>query len=140
MRRLLLSARPIHRVMTAVMSVACLALQLSGTFHLAVVEHGLCAEHGEAIDVSQSAEPRVRARDQDPKAEASASSGRSSKDGSHDHCLLAEDRAGRALVVKAANGALRSAPLVNLVPVQQERSVLSPSALRLLASKTSPPA
>jgi hypothetical protein len=126
--------------LTSVVIASCLALPLSGTIHLATVEHAICAEHGQAMDIG------------DDHPEASAPAARSGERGvysgtgenpggeSHHHCPLDQDRNTYALVVHAALVGPRVASPTPHLPPHAQLVPLAPRALQLLAPKTSPPA
>lgn len=148
LRRVLSGGKPAQQLMTSTLVGACLALQLAGTVHLAVVDHELCADHGVAVDVAEGAHGhghadrpgQVETRGE-PEARSDADrSGSAPAGADHDHCPLAENRSARALVVQAAAVGPRCATIAPDAHVQLAVVALSPSALRLLAPKTSPPA
>lgn len=142
-RRLLRGRKPAQQVSTSVLIASCLALQLSGTLHLAVVEHELCVDHGAAVDVeaghhhghAHAGEAGARAVDEVAPAPAPTTRGGES----HDHCPVTADRNGYALDVLAAPEGPRSAELRAVEPVFAALWTVSTSELRLLAPKTSPP-
>jgi len=141
--RLPLGARLLPRAMTYVVVASCMALQLSGTIHLAVVQHAICAEHGEAMDVGEDAGAHQRslARESERSERGIyAGNGHAPADESHHHCPLDEDRNTHALVVHAALVGVRVASPTALAPPHAEVAYLAPRALQLLAPKTSPPA
>lgn len=144
LRRLLRGTEPVQQITTSVLIASCLALQLGGTVHLAVVEHELCGEHGEAIDVAGSGHTHGRGAAEtsgEDEAPSPSHESESTSDGeAHDHCPLAEDRNGRALVVQAASSGPCCESITLGNPAPAAHWSLSPSALRLLAPKTSPPA
>jgi hypothetical protein len=141
-QRLLCDARPIRRATTVVVAATCLALQLFATFHLLTVEHGLCAEHGEPIDVERAAKPGFRLLDRSRTAETgpAASPGTPSDNGVHDHCLLTARCSSSTVVVQAAKDCPSCAPVLVKGPGAADRWSMPLSVLRLLAPKTSPPA
>jgi hypothetical protein len=126
--------------MTYVVVASCMAFQLSGTIHLAVVQHAICAEHGEAIDVgdSQARAGTPAADSGDDRVDASSNENPASE--SHHHCPLDEDRSTHALVVPNALAGPRVATPAPLPAPDAELARLAPRALQLLAPKTSPPA
>jgi len=133
-----------QQLASAGLIATCLALQLAGTLHLMVVEHELCFEHGEAVDVAGSAHHdhggRVPAGTDRSASEISATSGRDGHGAtSHDHCPQVEDRAGRALIVARAFEGAPPPTLLAMVAAPSTPWTLSVDALRLLAPKTSPP-
>jgi hypothetical protein len=116
---------------------SCVGLQLSGTVHLAVVQHAYCAEHGEATDVDPHAAHGPAAH-----AEQGVDGGRQDapESDAHHHCRLDEDRSSHALVVYAALVGPR-APSPDLVPPPHApHARVTPRVTQLLAPKTSPPA
>jgi hypothetical protein len=121
-----------------------LALQLSGTIHLATVQHAICAEHGEAMDVGdEHAQARARASQRTTRSgERGVFSGSSDSPAgeSHHHCALDEDRNTYALVVHSALVGARIASPTPPAPPHAQLARLAPRALQLLAPKTSPPA
>ena len=128
------------------MIAICVALQLASTLHLMVVEHELCFEHGEAVDVAgaHSHHDHGDGHGGLPAIQRSDEAAATSRDGaneaaSHEHCPLIEDRASRALVVPAAFETASAPLLLAVVFAPAAPWSLSPSALRLLAPKTSPP-
>ncbi len=139
-------ARLLRRA-TAYLAVAsAIALQLSGTIHLAVVQHAICAEHGEAMDVGEEAHGRaaapasVLAMESDRALLLSASpSPAPPGEESHHHCPLDEDRNTHALVVHAASISPLSASSVQLTPPFAEPVRPNSRELHRLAPKTSPP-
>src|SRR3954471_1831662 len=141
--RLPLGARLLPRLATYVVVASCMALQLGGTIHLAVVQHAICAEHGEAIDVGRAHRhvpaPAADGRERRLHAGLAGHDG-APADPSHHHCALEEDRSTHALAVHAALVGPRIASLTALAPPHAPLAVLAPRALRLLAPKTSPPA
>jgi hypothetical protein len=131
--------------MTYVVVASCMALQLSGTIHLAVVQHAICAEHGEAMDVGEGADahrhsPALETANESSERGIYAANDRAPADESHHHCPLDEDRNTHALVVHAALIGARIASPTALPPPHAEVAYLAPRALQLLAPKTSPPA
>jgi hypothetical protein len=139
--RLPLRARLLRRT-TAYLAVAsAIALQLSGTIHLAVVQHAICAEHGEAMDVGddEHAHLATPAADSDQSL-ISAGTRPSSSEESHHHCPLDEDRNTHALVVYAASISPHFASFVHVAPPLAEPVRPSARELHGLAPKTSPPA
>jgi hypothetical protein len=141
-QQLLHDMRPIRRATTLVIAATCVSLQLFATFHLLTVQHELCAEHGEPIDVERSAQQGHLRFDSGHSAETgpAASSGTRSENGTHDHCLLAADRSSGAALVSAANASAHCAPLIAKRPRFADLWSMPASVLRLLAPKTSPPA
>lgn len=132
-------SRVTDRALRALIVASCLALQLSGTIHLAVVQHAICAEHGEAMDVhdghTDAAEPKSAAA---PDGIHAGGEGSPVED-AHHHCPLDEDRSTHALVVHAAGLAPRvELPAPALRPSTDGASI-TPRARQLLAPKTSPP-
>jgi hypothetical protein len=125
-----------------VMVAGCLALQLSGTAHLALSTHDICAEHGEAVDVTPPAQTRGADLDlaQPTGMGPMARSGDSPIGESHEHCPLAEDRGGRALVVPPAHVGPAFVAPVSAAGPQARIETPSARARYLLAPKTSPPA
>jgi hypothetical protein len=126
--------------MTYVVVASCMAFQLSGTIHLAVVQHAICAEHGEAMEVGDAP---TRARP--PAADSRESRVHPGANGSpasesHHHCPLDEDRSTHALLVRNALVGPRLASPAPLPAPHTELTCLAPRTLRLLAPKTSPPA
>jgi len=131
----------LSRIGVAAVAALCLGAQLSNVAHLALVRHVTCAEHGEVIDAPAAGHSPAHRTDVPLPDDAAptASSGGGPIDGAHDHCALAEDRNTLALVVRAATSALCPAAPVASTPPRGSSPCLSPSALRLLAPKTSPP-
>lgn len=124
--------------MTYVVVASCMALQLAGTVHLAVVQHAICAEHGEAMDVG---EEHASAPAADSRETRIAGANETTPTGEeHHHCPFDEDRNTHGLVVLAALVGPRIAVPVALPPPHAEPTQLAARALRLLAPKTSPPA
>jgi hypothetical protein len=137
--RLLNGARLLPRAWTFAVVASCLALQLSGTIHLATVQHAICAEHGEAMDVDSHARTTAPAADSSERGVYSGSSDSPAGE-SHEHCPLDEDRNTHALVVHAALVGPRIASPTPQPPPYAPLARLAPRALQLLAPKTSPPA
>lgn len=147
-----LRARLLRRA-TAYLAVAsAIALQLSGTIHLAVVQHAICAEHGEAMDVEEGGahahhSSAARAADSDRPLVSLAATERparlpherGSDEESHHHCPLDEDRNTHALVVYAASISPVSASSIELAPPRAEPVRADSRELHRLAPKTSPP-
>jgi len=129
------------RVTSAALALLCLAAQLSSLAHLALVRHVTCAEHGEAVDAPESQQPGANAWNfkQQPAHGATASSGDRPELQSHEHCALAENRNAWALVVPEAISVSSVARSTAIAPPHVHIGSLSPSALCLLAPKTSPP-
>lgn len=125
------------RTMTYLVVASCMALQLSGTIHLAVVQHAICAEHGEAMDVGEHSHTPLAAAGEDG---IYAGTGAEPLSKSHHHCPLDEDRNTHGLVVYAAFILARVAVPEALPPPQVELAYVTPRARQLLAPKTSPPA
>jgi hypothetical protein len=122
------------------MVAGCLALQLSGTLHLALAEHRICAEHGEAIDVAESASATLSLEQHgEPARRAAVSVQHERSEQPHDHCPVANHSHGRALVVQSAACAQC---VISTTIAEPNARYANPSAstLRLLAPKTSPPA
>jgi hypothetical protein len=116
---------------------SCMALQLAGTLHLAIVQHAYCAEHGEAVDVDRHAvaghaEPAVAGvelgRQDAPQSDE------------HHHCSLDEDRSTHALVVHAALVGARDPSPEVVPPPHAPYARVTSRVTQLLAPKTSPPA
>jgi hypothetical protein len=138
---------------TAYLAVAsAIALQLSGTIHLAVVQHAICAEHGEAMDVGEPEHAHARHAGALPAADSgqprlSMSVGATerpahepgSDEDSHHHCPLDEDRNTHALVVYAASISPLSASPIELAPPRTAPVRADSRDLHRLAPKTSPP-
>jgi hypothetical protein len=125
---------------------SAIALQLSGTIHLAIVQHAICAEHGEAMDVGEDEDahghhvaPAARQTLESVQSLISASTSPSSRDESHHHCPLDEDRNTHALVVYAASISPHSASSIELALPPAEPVRPSARELHRLAPKTSPP-
>jgi hypothetical protein len=123
---------------------SAVALQLSGTIHLAVVPHAICAEHGEAMDVGEDAHGHATALPASDRDEAQVATDTRTRPippegDSHHHCPLDEDRNTHALVVYAAAiHALLASPVALAAPrVEPVRP--SSRELHRLAPKTSPP-
>jgi hypothetical protein len=128
--------------MTVVLSALCLASQLSGLAHLALVPHVACAEHGELVELGHrglgpgglvQVGAAVRVQASPAPAELSQRHG-------HDHCVLAALRREPACL-GAGPFALEARPLSQALP--GSRSSAPPaSALPVLAvaPKASPPA
>ena len=121
------------------MVAGCLLLQLSATAHLVLVEHEICPEHGEAVDVSDVARASVH-QHAAPVAERSVRVGGHASSSSHEHCPVAIDRSSKALVAQAVVVGIAPSPAIELQVFVSEGPTLSASAVRLLAPKTSPPA
>jgi hypothetical protein len=115
---------------------SCVALQLAGTVHLALVQHAYCAEHGETVDVGHGpqahGEPAAPAADRDP--------GQAPESDAHHHCRLDEDRSTHALVVHAALVGPRAPSPELIVPPHAPHARVTQRLTQLLAPKTSPPA
>jgi hypothetical protein len=127
--------------MTVVLAGLCLASQLSGLAHLAMVPHVACAEHGELVEPghgglgSRSVLPvGAPARVQVWPAEA----GLSPRHG-HDHCLLAAWRRSPAtLSVRPAS--VEARPTEGPVAGRERRApTASTLAVLAVAPKSSPP-
>lgn len=129
---------------TAYLAVAsAIALQLSGTIHLAVVQHAICAEHGEAMDVGEDAHAHATALAATDSDRALISAGaprpRSNDEESHHHCPLDEDRNTHALVVHAASVSPLLASPIELAAPRVAPVRPNSRELHRLAPKTSPP-
>jgi len=71
------------------MAALCsLAGQLGAVAHFAVVRHGVCATHGEAVHVARGLHGRA-AHPHDHAANASSQASEGEPDHEHDHCLVA---------------------------------------------------
>jgi len=131
---------PARRSLLVTIAVAvCVLLQMSDAAHFVLVRHGICREHGEAIHVAHGAHAvqavvapasRVTGLSVAPAGDTDADE--------HDHCPFAPGATGRIASLRgpvqtlaAGHTALASPELATVRP--------SPSALRLLAPKTSPP-
>lgn len=122
---------------------SAIALQLSGTIHLAVVQHAICAEHGEAMDVAEDAHGHAAALPAPNLDETQISPGTrpsAPDDDSHHHCPLDEDRNTHALVVYAAAITALVASTADVTPPRAEPVRPNARELHALAPKTSPPA
>lgn len=130
-----------QRLLAAGLVATCVALQLAGTLHLLVVQHELCLEHGEAIDIgSDHAHGLAVPGAAQARSNASATSRHGSHEaGAHAHCLLVEDRSGRAFVVAPAVEIAGAPALIASVATPGATWSLPANTLRLLAPKTSPP-
>lgn len=133
-------ARLLPRALTSVIIASCLGLQLSGTIHLATVQHAICAEHGEAMDVGDGHATASAPATHSGERGVYAGSGHNPAGESHHHCPLDEDRNTYALVVHAALVGPRIASPTPHLPPHAQLARLAPRALQLLAPKTSPPA
>ena len=135
------SQRRASRFAAAALSVLCFSAQLTSLAHLALVRHVTCAEHGEAVDAPHSREPGAHGGNfaTQPVHGAMASSSDQSESESHDHCPLAENRNAWALVVPDAIAVSCAAQATAIAPPHAYFGSISPSALCLLAPKTSPP-
>ena len=140
MRRLL-RPRALRRLATSLLAGATIALQLSGTVHLAFAKHSLCAEHGVATDTHDQGQASNAARPaQELPASPAVSSGEGPRPGRHDHCPLAAEHRERATLVAAAHAVPWTLPSAHAIAPVTATVSRSPSELRLLAPKTSPPA
>jgi hypothetical protein len=130
------------RVSAIVVAIACAAVQLSSTFHFALVAHAVCAEHGEFIHESEGGHRHSHAADRAASPERPATVvTAAAHDDEHAHCATFADRRERlsvaprtlAVVVLAtpAKGEL-------LLHDGEHHSPVVP--LLLLAPKGSPPA
>jgi hypothetical protein len=141
-KRLTRGVRSLSRALYWAILASCLALQLSGTIHLALVQHAICAEHGEAMDVGDGhGHLATAAKPAAARAVGGvyAGAGENPASDAHHHCPLDEDRNTHALVVYAALvGPQVAVPA--LPPPHAQLAKLAPRELQLLAPKTSPPA
>lgn len=139
-RRLTLRERWVHSAWIEAVIALCLLVQVSALGHFVFVQHETCAEHGEAIHADEPGQHSAGAHE---KGQISGGFALAPEEGSgvdvHDHCPLVPDRAPRALLVlDATHDTLCPARS----PVERPNAAWirwSPTDLRLLAPKTSPP-
>jgi hypothetical protein len=135
--QLALPPRGVSRVVLST-AVALVLLQLAGVGHLAFGRHGICAEHGELIEldaVPATAEPAVRSGFEGQAQLLLASVGTAE----HVHCPVLFGRRDQAPAPAALQRVLSSveAPADAVAPLFQPRDL--PGRIRL-APKQSPPA
>jgi hypothetical protein len=120
----------------------CLLLQLGEAAHFVLVRHAICAEHGDAIHVARTPGPGAHARSVGRERDRglAVSSDERAPGDSHEHCPFTPHRARRALVAQAESERSMDAQLTAAAPPHSTPACSSPSALRLIAPKTSPPA
>jgi len=132
-----LPARGVSRVVLST-AVALVLLQLVGVGHLAFGRHGICAEHGELIELDSApvVAPEPMPAGLDDRAQLLASSAGIAE---HVHCPVLFGRRDQAPAPAALLRALSSveAPADAVAPLFQPRDL--PGRIRL-APKQSPPA
>lgn len=130
------------RTLTLGLAVLCLAAQLAGTVHLALVTHVTCAEHGELVEAGDAGlGPAARSRQAAPSASGQRLAAAEAREGAHghEHCLASALR--RAAAPLEAPGHLGPAPAP--APLARPRPAPAPAAaiaLLAVAPKASPPA
>jgi hypothetical protein len=118
----------------------CVFTQLSSAFHMVLVEHVRCAEHGEWVHVDDEHAGTHGSPHGVTAANSTAIAPPSSEDGHHhDHCLTCLERRKAVLVASAAT------ELTTLSQNRDAPSIASESAIDdrptyCFAPKTSPPA
>jgi hypothetical protein len=123
-------------MLAALAALLLVGSSLGQAAHLAVVEHAICAEHGDLLHAADSHAATAGPADHDDEGGSTPEQG-----GDHEHCqLLARNQGEQALPVASADGALLpfAVPaLVELAPsVARARPAQAPLSL---APKTSPP-
>ena len=127
------------------LAIVCAALQLGVAAHFFLVQHALCAEHGDLVHADSPHASQV-ASERAAEAQTNApvlQTGQALDDAhEHDHCLQSNAR-GRS-VIEAREGRLTEAPRAASVPIHAVVRSPEPRALRslkllLLAPKNSPP-
>jgi hypothetical protein len=114
-----------------------IASQFYATHHELTVRHAICFEHGEVIDVDDSA-PSVRSTDLPAGVELLASTDKP-VDGHHQHCLLVSSRSSR-LFKATVSQIVCTKPLALPRTTSADKLVAhSSTAIYLAAPKHSPP-
>jgi hypothetical protein len=126
--------------MTVVLAAVCLASQLSGLAHLALVPHLACAEHGELVELGPGGPEHRSLVQVEASGRVQASPAQVSQRHGHDHCVLAALRRTPACLERGP-ASVEARPSEE--PVAGWRRVAPPgSGLPVLAvaPKSSPPA
>ena len=118
---------------------ACMLLQLADVADLLLFQHGICAEHGEAVHVSRPHGHFARLEASVLGGSSQVGVAPSSENDEHEHCPFFASGAARAGLVPAASHEAVGALIAATVTAPLSVPGLSPSALRLRAPKTSPP-
>ena len=130
------------RWLAMVAALCCLGGQFAAVAHFAVVRHGICATHGEAIHVDAAAHGAASsAKTAALAADAPCQAGEGEPDHEHDHCLVAA-RLREAVAAPAAHAEPRAPsaePSADPARTCERAAQGGVAALRL-APKNSPPA
>jgi hypothetical protein len=124
--------------------VGLLALLLCGsslgeTAHLVLVQHAVCTEHGELIELHDgaTAAASVAADTHEEGTRVAAPA----DEGEHEHCqLLGRKQQDLTLPEGAAAAAISQAPGAGRAALHESPTALAPLSALSLAPKTSPPA
>lgn len=123
------------RVLAALAALLLVGSSLGQAAHLAVVQHAICAEHGDLLHAADAHTASTADAEHDDEGGSTPEQG-----GDHDHCqLLARNQGEQALPgVSAVSALLPVAPpaLIELATVVPARPAQAPLSL---APKTSPP-
>jgi hypothetical protein len=127
------------RVAAAFAALLLLASSLGQVAHFLLVQHAICAEHGELLEVHGAEHPAsatITLADSDEQAHASAPD----LEGEHDHCQHLARRQSELAVFTGATEALVIPPPAATLPKPSLAAEPRAShALLALAPKTSPP-
>jgi hypothetical protein len=116
-----------------------LLAQLGGTFHLALVSHGYCWEHGEYTHLSSgSSGGRVSNGSGDDASAVLADSDSAQASEGHEHCSVLVHR--REAGLRAAGGSFQVEDVFNTVGAVAPLPVQVRQAVWRVAPKQSPPA
>jgi hypothetical protein len=114
-----------------------IASQFYTTHHELTVRHAVCFQHGEVIDVDDSA-PSVRSADLPAGVELLAGTDKP-RDGHHQHCLLVSSRSSRLFKTTVSQIVCTRASALSRTTAAAEQVAHSSTAIYLAAPKHSPP-
>lgn len=127
------------------MGLLCLCAQLATVFHLALVEHVTCLEHGELVhaDAEEHHHGSNARSTHEESAHKSSPAGplasSTEEDHAHDVCLICTDRRNLALFASEHLAPQLSAPKFRELQSERSSSTKSQSRVHQYAPKTSPP-
>jgi hypothetical protein len=122
-------------VLAALAALLLIGTSLGQAAHLAVVEHAICAVHGDLLHEAEAhADTNAHAEHDDEGGSAPE------QGGDHDHCqLLARSQIEQALPVAPADSEIASVARLALVELATSLEAPPARAPLSLAPKTSPP-